>query len=105
MPTFSMLIFISWVLFSGLPYTIKFFLEIGIFSLLFQYNFAIALVALFVMNVLGLIGFSKNMFNALFGAPVVTDFLVYDLSKREAFLLLFMIANLVALNSLTLVLI
>ena len=55
------------------------------------------------MNVIGMLGFSKNLFNALFGAPVITDYVVYDLTKREALLYLFLALNLVALNFVTLV--
>lgn len=102
MPTFSLIIFLSWVLFSGLPYTIKFLLEIGIFTVLYNHNFLLAIVALIAMNVIGLVGFSKNIFNALFGAPVVTDFIIYDLTKRETILYLFFLINLVVLNSFTL---
>lgn len=103
MPTFTLIIFLSWVLFSGLPYTVKFLLEIGIFSILYNYNFLLTIIILLVMNVIGLIGFSKNIFNALFGSPIITDFIVYDLTKRELLLFLFFLSNLVALNSLTLI--
>lgn len=103
MPTFTLVIFLSWVLFSGLPYTVKFLLEIGIFSILYNYNFLLTIIILLIMNVIGLIGFSKNIFNALFGSPIVTDFIVYDLTKKELLLFLFFLSNLVALNSLTLI--
>lgn len=103
MPTFTLIIFLSWVLFSGLPYTIKFLLEIGIFSILYNYNFTLTIITLLAMNIIGLVGFSKNIFNALFGAPVITDFIVYDLTKRELLLFVFFLTNLVALNSLTLI--
>lgn len=103
MPSFSFIIFISWILFSGLPYTIKFLLEIGIFSTLFNYNFVLAVIILLGMNVIGLIGFSKNIFNSLFGAPVITDYIIYDLTKRELCLLIFFVSNLVLLNFMTLI--
>ena len=54
------------------------------------------------MNIIGIIGFSKNIFNALFGAPVVTDFIIYDLTKREAILFVFFLTNLIFLNLVTL---
>lgn len=103
MPMFSFLIFISWVFFTGIPYTIKFLLEMGVFSILYSFNFACASMLLLVMNVIGLLGFSKNVFNSLFGAPVLTDFIVYDLTKRELFLYIYLLLNLVALNFVTLI--
>ena len=102
MPTFSFIIFISWILFSGLPYTVKFLLEVGIFSTLYLYNQLITILVLIIMNVVGLIGFSKNIFNTLFGAPVITDFIIYDLTKKEVTLYLFFIINLILLNSVSL---
>lgn len=105
MPTFTLVIFVSWILFAGLPFTIKFLLEVGIFSILLNYSGAIALVALVVMNICGLVGFTKNIFNALFGAPVITDYLVYDLTKRELGLYVFLITNLIVLNLATLLLV
>lgn len=103
MPSFTYLIFLSWILFAGLPFTVKFLLEVGIFSTLVNYNAILALIALFGMNVCGLVGFTKNIFNALFGAPVITDYIVYDLTKREVGLYLFLIINLVLLNLATLI--
>lgn len=103
MPTFSCLIFICWALFTGLPYSIKFILEVSIFSILFSFNGIIAAVVIIGMNVIGMLGFSKNLFNALFGAPVVTDYVIYDLTKRELILYLFLITNLFGLNFLTLI--
>lgn len=54
------------------------------------------------MNVIGLIGFTKNLFNALFGSPILTDYVTYDLIKRESMLLSFLILNLCLLNICTL---
>jgi hypothetical protein len=53
------------------------------------------------MNIIGLIGFSKNIFNSLFGSLIIKDFIIYDLTKREFLLLSFMIINLIGLNFLT----
>jgi hypothetical protein len=90
-------------LFTGLPYSIKFLLEVSIFSTLLSFNGVIAALVIIGMNVIGMLGFSKNLFNALFGAPVITDYIVYDLTKREALLYLFLTANLLGLNLFTLV--
>lgn len=103
MPTFTLIIFISWILFSGLPYTIKFLLEIGIFSILYSNNFVLAILCLLIMNVIGIIGFTKNIFNSLFGSPVITDYIIYDLNKRELYLYIFLIINLILLNIITII--
>jgi NADH-quinone oxidoreductase subunit M len=103
MPTLSCLIFICWALFTGLPYSIKFILEVSIFSILFSFNGIIAAVVIIGMNVIGMLGFSKNLFNALFGAPVITDYVIYDLTKRELILYLFLTTNLFGLNFFTLI--
>lgn len=54
------------------------------------------------MNVIGLIGFSKHLFNSMFGAPILAQAVVYDLNRRELSVFVFLLANLVLLNSVTL---
>lgn len=94
MPIFTTFIFLSWVLFCGLPFTSKFYIEIVIFNLLAHYNINIFILIIFVANVLGIIGFSKNIFNVLFGSPIYKN-IVYDLTKREVFIFVFCISLLV----------
>lgn len=66
--------------------------------MLYVHNFMVASSILLIMNVVGLIGFTKNLFNAVFGAPVISDYIIYDLTAREITLLIFLLTNLVALN-------
>lgn len=54
------------------------------------------------MNVIGLIGFSKHLFNSLFGSPVLTQNIVYDINKRECIVFVFLLGNLILLNLITL---
>ena len=54
------------------------------------------------MNLIGIVGFSKNIFNSIFGFPILNQNVVCDLTKREFYLLSFMITGLILLNSLTL---
>ena len=103
MPFFSFLIFISWVFFSGLPFTIKFLLEIGIFSILMSFNLGFFIFFLLVLNVIGLIGFTKNIFNTLFGAHIINEYIVYDLTKKEIFIYIILLINLIFLNIITLI--
>jgi hypothetical protein len=88
--------------FTGLPFTIKFFLEISIFNYLLNYNILFFGVTIFIMNVVGLIGFSRAIFNILFGAPIIFDRVVLDLTKRELVLFIFLLTNLIGFNQLTL---
>lgn len=101
MPTFSALMFATWLGFTGLPYTIKFTLEISIFTSLLTTNGLIFLLLIVSMNVIGLIGFSKNLFNSMFGAPILSQTVVYDLTKREVAVFTFLLINLLTLNMLT----
>ena len=73
------------------------------FNLLLNISPLFFVVTILLMNVIGLIGFTKNLFNTLFGAPVIKEYIVYDLTKREIFIFGFLILNLVALNIITLV--
>lgn len=82
MPIFGMCMLITLLLFTGLPFTIKFFLEISIFNFLINMNLELTLLIIFVANWIGLLGFSKIWFNLLFGKP--NNRLVYDLTVRES---------------------
>lgn len=101
MPTFSALMFFTWLGFTGLPYTIKFTLELQIFTGLLTVNALMFGCIIIGMNVIGMIGFSKNLFNSLFGAPILTQNIVYDLTKRETIIFIILLVNLIALNLLT----
>ena len=102
MPSFSALMFATWLGFSGLPYTIKFTLELWIFAGLLTTNAAVFAVLIISMNVIGLIGFSKHLFNSMFGAPVIHQTIVHDVTKRELAVFGFLLINLIFLNGLTL---
>lgn len=75
----------------------------SIFATLLSFNGLVAVIVIVGMNVIGMLGFSKNLFNALFGAPIITDYIVYDLTKREVILYVFLAVNLFVLNFLTLI--
>lgn len=99
-PFLTIFIFISILLFSGLPFTSKFLIELLIFSYTTNYDFFISLLLIFTANWIGLLGFSKNFFNILFGAPILF-YPVLDLSKREFFIFIYFIVILFFLNNLT----
>lgn len=102
MPTFSAIIFATWLGFTGLPYTIKFTLELWIFTSLLTTNALVFIILIVSMNIIGLIGFSKHLFNTMFGSPVIAQAVVYDLTRRELSIFVFLLVNLVLLNSVTL---
>lgn len=102
MPTFSAVMFATWLGFTGLPYTIKFTLELWIFTSLLTTNALVFIILIISMNVIGLIGFSKHLFNSMFGAPIIARAIVYDLTRRELSVFVFLLLNLVLLNSVTL---
>lgn len=82
MPLFGLCMIITLLLFTGLPFTIKFFLEINIFNLLLNFNIELTILIIFIANWIGLLGFSKIWFNLLFGRPQFNG-IVYDLTIRE----------------------
>lgn len=83
-PNLAITIFLMCVLYAGLPGTIKFSCEFFIFSALADSSVITMILLLFVMNVLGLIGFSKPWFNAIFGLPnKALRAPMLDLSQRE----------------------
>lgn len=99
-PLLTTCIIISIILFSGLPFTAKFFIEIMIFSYTINYDFIATIIIIFVANWIGLLGFSKNFFNILFGSPILF-YPVMDLSRREFFIFIFFFLNLFLVNTLT----
>lgn len=100
-PKLTTFIVIAILLFSGLPFTSKFFIELMVFSYVLNYDFFITLLVIFVANWLGIIGFSKNFFNVLFGSPILF-YPVLDLSKREITIFVFIITSLFLLSNISL---
>ena len=103
MPLYSICIFISIILFSGLPFTAKFFIEIVIFNILFHFNSEIFIFLILIVNWIGIIGFSKNFFNILFGGINLQKIKYFDLTKRELFIFIFIFINLFIINFFTLI--
>jgi len=100
MPTFSCFFFLSLIFFLGLPFTSKFFIEIFIFNLIITKQLKFFIFLLLVMNWFAVIGFSKNVFNMLFG-QTISKKIVYDLNKKEIFLFIFILFLLLIVTFLT----
>jgi NADH:ubiquinone oxidoreductase subunit 4 (subunit M) len=80
------------VLYAGLPGTIKFSCEFFIFSTLLENSWLSCIFLMFIVNVLGLIGFSKVWFNIIFGLPNITmNKRGLDLSWKEVYILCYVI--------------
>lgn len=97
MPIFGLCMIITLLLFTGLPFTIKFFLEINIFNLLLNFNIELTIIVILIANWIGLLGFSKIWFNLLFGKPT-TNAIVYDLTVRELIIYIFSFLILIFIN-------
>jgi len=83
-PGLGFVIFLMTVIFSGIPGTFKFICEFFIFNTVLNFSWVLCIFLIFFVNVLGLIGFSKNWLNAIFCAPSISARnLSLDLSKKE----------------------
>lgn len=97
MPIFGGCMVITLLLFTGLPFTIKFFLEISIFNLLLNFNLELTVLIIFIANWIGLLGFSKIWFNLLFGKPQLNN-IIYDLTLRELIIFILSFLILIFIN-------
>ena len=76
------------VLYAGLPGTLKFTCEFYIFCGLFELTPVLTIFIFFVANVIGLIGFSKCWFDAVFGMNLKNHKInPLDLNIKELFLI------------------
>ena len=89
-PNLGLAILFMCVFFSGLPGTIKFIVEFYIFSGFLEISPISCFILMFVANVLGLIGFSKCWFNAVFGMFKKKEkYMPLDLTIKESYIILF----------------
>jgi NADH:ubiquinone oxidoreductase subunit 4 (subunit M) len=78
------------VFFAGLPGTIKFISEFYLFSIFSDLSPVVCILLMFFANALGLIGFSKCWFNAIFGTNrFYKKMSVIDLTIKELLILIF----------------
>lgn len=91
-PNIGIFVIIMCVIYAGLPGTIKFSCEFFIFSTLMESSWLSCIFLMFVVNVLGLIGFSKVWFTTIFGLPNKSmNNLVLDLSWKEIYILMYVL--------------
>lgn len=72
-PDIARYIWLLIFLFSGFPFTVKFFIEWSLISLTLTTNYIVMLITLFIVNFLGVIFFCRVMFTILYGTPESTD--------------------------------
>lgn len=89
LPNIATAIFLMCIFFAGLPGTLKFSIEFCIFNNLIDFSILATFLLVINANCLGLIGFSKNWFNTIFGTR--KNFFYYvqnDLSKKELLIIM-----------------
>ena len=83
--SFSIILMI--IFFSGLPGTLKFICELQLFNICLKYSWFFTFFFIICLNVLGLVGFSKNWFNAVFTTPNIKQKKILDLNKKEIYII------------------
>ena len=87
-PMLGISIIFMCVLYAGLPGTLKFTCEFYIFCGLFEITPILTILIFFIANVLGLIGFSKCWFDAVFGMSLKNHKLApFDLNIKELYII------------------
>ncbi len=99
--TFPEIKFIVWfiiIFFSGFPLTVKFVIEWSIMGNLILQNQMMLIVSFFLIVVIGVTGFAKQMIIILYGLPRHSSKVNHTLSKRDKHLFYFILTILVVLN-------
>lgn len=89
-PNLGISIIIMVIFFSGLPGTLKFISEFYLFAGLIEISATTCFLIMFIANVIGLIGFSKCWFNAIFGINFNLNHQGFlDLTVKELFIVFY----------------
>jgi formate hydrogenlyase subunit 3/multisubunit Na+/H+ antiporter MnhD subunit len=97
-PEIKLIIWFIILLFSGFPLTVKFIIEWEILgNLILQAN-ELFILTFFVIVVVGVAGFAKQMIIILYGMPRQSVTVNHTLSKRDKYLFYFIIYILLFLN-------
>lgn len=87
-PNLALAILFSCVLYAGLPGTLKFITEFYILSGMIETAPYLTILIVFVVNFIGLIGFSKCWFNLVFGLPNPKQIKIFsDLTIKETLII------------------
>jgi formate hydrogenlyase subunit 3/multisubunit Na+/H+ antiporter MnhD subunit len=86
-PKLSWLIFLSCMIFSGIPGSLKFICELVILISYFEVSRLLVIIILFFINYAGILGFFKCWFGVLFGDKISTNKnktrSKFDLTRKE----------------------
>lgn len=97
-PEMKLIIWFILLLFSGFPLTVKFIIEWEILGSLMLQGKITYIMSFFVIVVVGVTGFAKQMIIILYGMPRRNSSKTYTLSKRDKYLLYFIMNILILLN-------
>lgn len=89
-PMFAVTLFTGCLFFAGIPFTLKFSVEVYVFLQLWGFSTTTLVLIVFVCNWFGLVSFMKNWFTPLFGtnSSVLTDLTARELWVQWLILLL-----------------
>jgi NADH-quinone oxidoreductase subunit M len=86
-PKLAWSIFLSCIIFSGIPGSLKFICEISILISYFEISRVLVIIILFLINYAGILGFFKCWFSALFGDKIQNNSIKsrskFDLTRKE----------------------
>lgn len=86
-PKLSWLIFLSCMIFSGIPGSLKFICEIIILTSYFEISRLLVIIMLFLINYAGILGFFKCWFGVLFGDKIKNNInnnrSKFDITRKE----------------------
>ena len=97
-PNIKLLTWFIIILFSGFPLTVKFVIEWQILGCLILNSKAVVILVFFVIVVIGVVGFAKQLIIILYGIPREPLTINSNMSKRDKHLFIFITFLLVFLN-------
>ena len=77
-------------MYAGIPFTLKFYVELSVYKILFDVNIFNLILIMFVVNVIGIISLAKLWFNIIFSSPKKKKFNVIDLTLKDSYVLSFL---------------
>ena len=89
-PTLGWFIFFSNIMYAGLPFSLKFYVELSVYKILLDVNIVNLILILFIVNVIGVISLAKLWFNTIFSSPKKKNFNVIDLTLKDSYILFFL---------------
>lgn len=89
-------IFVCCIFFSGLPFTLKFIVEVYVYMQILNLNIPILIFIILICNWFGIISFNKHWFTTLFGVNNVN--VISDISYRELIIYFILLLLLVIIS-------